>query len=137
LALLNAEIIGFSAERKSDEEIADQAAEFARIRAQPDMFNTQQLIPYKPCPYWFKYRYRTDDGERHGKCQDWEIETTYFKWSKLYGCKEALAKIQQVFGEEYPEKGMRLAIGTHSRYPDTWLINGVVRLNEIKQPSLF
>jgi hypothetical protein len=31
---------------------------------------------------------------------------------------------------------MLLAMGTHSLYPDTWLINGVIRLDEIGQLSL-
>ena len=48
----------------------------------------------------------------------------------------ALAEIQRVFGEEYPSKGMLLAMGTHSLHPDTWLINGVVRLDEIEQGTL-
>ena len=82
------------------------------------------MIPYKPCPYRFKYRYRTDDGVREGTCQDWEIEATFFKWAKRYG-------------EEYPTKGMLLAMGTHSLHPNTWLINGVVRLDDIQQLSLF
>jgi hypothetical protein len=41
--------------------------------------------------------------------------------------------MERVFGEEYPGKGMLLAMGTHSIYPDTWLINGVIRLDDIKQ----
>ena len=41
------------------------------------------------------------------------------------------------FGEEYPKKGMLLAMGTHSLYPDTWLINGVIRHDNIKQIPLF
>jgi hypothetical protein len=45
--------------------------------------------------------------------------------------------MQIVFGEEYPAKGMLLAMGTHSQYPDTWLINGVIRLDDVKQLSLF
>ena len=32
---------------------------------------------------------------------------------------------------------MLLAMGTHSQHSDTWLINGVVRLDEIEQLSLF
>jgi hypothetical protein len=43
--------------------------------------------------------------------------------------------MNRVFGDEYPEKGMLLAMGTHSLYPDTWLINGVIRQNEIVQGS--
>jgi hypothetical protein len=45
--------------------------------------------------------------------------------------------MQRVFGEEYPAKGMLMAMGTHSLYPDTWLINGVVRLDEVEQLTLF
>ena len=45
--------------------------------------------------------------------------------------------MQKVFGEEYPKKGMAFAMGTHSLYPDTWLINGIIRLDEIKQLELF
>ena len=44
--------------------------------------------------------------------------------------------MQRVFGEEYPKKGMVLAMGTHSLYPDVWLINGIVRLDEVTQMSL-
>jgi hypothetical protein len=31
---------------------------------------------------------------------------------------------------------MVFAMGTHSLYPDTWLINGIIRLDEIRQMSL-
>ena len=136
LALLNAEILDFFYEQKTDDEIAKEAAKFKALHDQADLFNTKPLIPYRPAPYKFKYRYRSDDGQREGTCQDWEIETTFYKWSKLYGKQEALGKICKVFGEVYPQKGMLLAMGTHSQYPDTWLINGVIRLDEIKQLSL-
>jgi hypothetical protein len=55
----------------------------------------------------------------------------------LYGEKDALEKIVARFGEDLPKKGMLLAMGTHSLYPDTWLINAIIRLDEITQPSLF
>jgi hypothetical protein len=74
---------------------------------------------------------------REGTCQDWEIEATFFNWTRQYGEERALAEMRRVFGEEYPTKGMLLAMGTHSQYPDTWLINGVIRLDEVEQLSLF
>lgn len=137
LALLKAEVIEFKSEKKDGAELRKEAEKFAALRAQPDLFNTKPIIPYEPCPYRFKYRYRTDDGLREGTCQDWEIEAAFFKWVKLYGEERALSEVRRVFGEEYPKKGMLLAMGTHSLYPDTWLINGVVRLDEIQQLSLF
>jgi hypothetical protein len=81
--------------------------------------------------------YRTDDGTREGTCQDWEIEATFHKWSGLYGDQKTLTQMQKVLGEDYPKKGMLLAMGTHSLHQDTWLINGVVRQADIRQSSPF
>ncbi len=136
LALLRAEVLDFFYEQKTDDEIAKESAKFQALHDQADLFNTKPLIPYRPAPYKFKYRYLSDDGQREGTCQDWEIEATFYHWSRRYGKQEALEQMCRVFGEEYPRKGMLLAMGTHSQYPDTWLINGVIRLDEIKQLSL-
>ncbi|MEO0850758.1 MAG: hypothetical protein AAFY04_05020, partial [Pseudomonadota bacterium] len=69
--------------------------------------------------------------------QDWETEATFFKWRERYGEDKAVAEMQKVFGEEYPKKGVLFAMGTHSLYPDTWLMNGIVRMNELPQGELF
>jgi hypothetical protein len=69
-------------------------------------------------------------------CQDWEIEATYFKWTREYGEKSALERMQRVFGEDYPKKGMLLAMGTHRHWKSRWLINGVIRFNEDLQLDL-
>lgn len=104
-ALLKAEILEFKVESKTAEEVASEALQFKALHAQPDLFNTKPVIPYRPCPYRFKYRYRTDDGQREGTCQDWEIEATYFRWSRHYGDEQAISQMQQVFGKEYLPKG--------------------------------
>lgn len=135
-ALLKPEIIAFKIEKKNATEVKDEREMFDAIRAQADFFAQQVTNNYKPCPYIFKYKYRTDDGVREGTCQDWEIEATYHKWSSLYGEQKTLDEMDRVFGKEYPTKGMLLAMGTHSLHQDTWLINGVVRQNDILQGSL-
>lgn len=135
LALLKPEISEFVVERKTTEELAAEQQRFTALRAQQDLF-AKEVTPYAPCPYRFKYRYRTDDGERFGTCQDWEIEATFYRWSRLYGEERALAEMRRVFGDEYPRKGLLFAMGTHSQYPDVWLINGLIRLDPILQPSL-
>jgi len=116
--------------------LATEKAKFNDLHAQPDLFKTKPLIPYSPAPYRFKYRYESEDGSREGTCQDWEIEATFYKWSKAYGESQALDRMDEVFGQEYPKKGMLLAMGTHSRHPNTWLINGIIRLDEVTQLSL-
>ncbi|BAR63515.1 putative uncharacterized protein (plasmid) [Bradyrhizobium diazoefficiens] len=124
------EVTSFRYEKKGQKDIDDEKETFDAIRAQSDLFSKQVVRSYIPCPYLFKYRYRTDDGLREGTCQDWEIEATFHKWSRLYGESKALSEMQRVFGEELPKKGMLLAMGTYSLHPDTWLINGVVRQDE-------
>ena len=136
LALLRPLSPEFSFEKKPSAEIEEDRKSFAALHQQQDLFYSKAIIPYEPCPFKFKYRYRTDDGQREGTCQDWEIEATFFKWSKLYGEQGALDAMRIRFGDEYPKKGMLLAMGTHSRWPDTWLINGIVRLDETGQMSL-
>jgi hypothetical protein len=37
---------------------------------------------------------------------------------------------------EMPSKGLLFAMGTHSRYPGTWLINGLVQIGEKGQMGL-
>lgn len=136
LALLKAEITEFVVENKTTDEIFSETGRFKALRAQADLFNTKQIIPYSPCPYRFKYRYRTDDGTREGTCQDWETEATYFNWNRTLGEQKAIDQMRKCFGEDYPKKGMLLAMGTHSRRHDQWLINGVVRLDEVAQLTL-
>lgn len=136
LALLRPRDLKFSIEKKSGDALVEEKKKFAESAAQADMFNSSPLIPYEPCPYVFKYSYVTDDGERTGTCQDWETDATFYNWNRHYGEQKALENMQRVFGDEYPSKGMVFAMGTHSLYPDTWLINGIIRLDEIRQMSL-
>lgn len=41
--------------------------------------------------------------------------------------------MKQRWGEEMPEKGLLFAMGTHSLYPDTWLINGIIQMSDFGQ----
>jgi hypothetical protein len=136
LALLRAEIIEFKFERKPVAEIAAEQSRFDQLRRQQDLFS-RQVGAYEACPFRFKYRYRSEDGDREGTCQDWETDATFFKWSKTYGEQGALDRMAERFGVKYPRNGMLLAMGTHSRWPDQWLINGVIRQDPITQLTLF
>jgi hypothetical protein len=41
-----------------------------------------------------------------------------------------------MFNEKYPEAGMAYAMGTLSKYLDTWFLVGIIRLEEISQIPL-
>jgi len=115
-----------------------QRATYAALEAQTGLFEAMgRIIPRDPCPYSFVYRYRDDDGPHDGTCQDWETEATFFRRLKeMVSEQEALNWMQQKFGEEYPREGMALAMGTHRRWADQWLINGVIRMTETMQRKL-
>ena len=135
LALIRPEFIKFTYDRKLQNDLDHEAARFERLRNQGDMF-TKATTPHRPCPYRFQYHYRIIDGERTGTCQDWEVEATFFRWSLKYGEEKTLRLMASRFGEEYPRRGFVLAMGTHSQYPDRWLINGVLRLDDTPQQAL-
>lgn len=135
LALLDVRVIDFIIEKKAEKEIVEQEKKFAALYQQADLFQNAPLIPYRPCPYRFKYKYECADGRREGTCQDWEMEATFFRRQRAVGEKDALESMRETFGRAYPAKGMFLAMGTHSVYHDTWLINGVIRLDKVQQGS--
>lgn len=137
LALLKPHIRSFQIARKPQNELDSEQARIDEFHKQDDMFIPRPAVPQRACPYSFKYKYTTDDGEREGTCQDWETEATFFNWRREYGEQNALTRMQQQFGEVLPERGLYFAMGTHSRWPDTWLINGLIQLRASDQPSLF
>lgn len=136
LALLKPEIEAFVIEQKSQQELDAEQARIEEFHRQDDMFIPRPAIPQRACPYSFKYRYSTDDGAREGTCQDWETEATYFNWRRQYGEQDALQRMRHQFGELLPERGLYFAMGTHSRWPETWLINGLIQLRQSQQASL-
>jgi hypothetical protein len=137
LALLKAEIMDFWAEKRSEEDLRKSEDVLSKLRAQGDMFSTAPLVPMRTCPYSFHYRYRDADGVQTGTCQDWETEQTFFARLRDQPSEAAaLDWMLSKFGEEYPRKGMALAMGTHRYRLEQWLINGVIRLDEEPQLDL-
>ena len=137
LALLRAEVLEFWAEPRDADQLREREAVLNLLRAQDDMFAPKTLIPMRSCPYEFKYRYRDDDGIHVGTCQDWETEQTFF--ARLRDQRSERAALEWMiakFGNEYPQKGMAFAMGTHRYRATQWLINGVIRVNEERQPNL-
>ena len=137
LALLQCEIIDFWHERRSREDMTNEARVYKNLRDQKDLFAIQKLLPREACPYIFKYRYRDADGEHEGTCQDWETEATFLRRrSEMSSETLALEWMHHKFGVEFPRDGMALAMGTHRWRASQWLINGVLRVHSTLQMSL-
>jgi len=137
LALLRCEIIEFRSERRTSEEISKQMQIYDKMRSQSDLFAISNIVPREVCPFLFKYRYRDEDGEHEGTCQDWETEATYLRRRSEMGSETAaLEWMYKKFGVEFPRDGMALAMGTHRWRPSQWLINGVLRVRPTAQALL-
>jgi hypothetical protein len=137
LALLKADVLDFWYLPRTEAELDKQEQVLKHLRDQTDLFAPASLIPARTCPYSFHYRYRDEDRLREGTCQDWETEQTFFARLRDQESEQAaLDWMVKKFGEEYPKKGMALAMGTHRYRAEQWLINGVIRLNDEPQHRL-
>lgn len=139
LALLKMEVLDFQIERRSAAEVSREIASRRAIREQGDMFQLSESVASEASPFAFKYTYRDDDGVHTGTCQDWETEATFLRRrAEFQSESQALEWMRHKFGTELPQTGMVLAMGTHKRRLDQWLINGIVQVKpEAPQPSLF
>jgi hypothetical protein len=137
LALIRPKNPVFTFRRRTPDEMARLVKGYEEINASPSLFGTTTIIPREPAPYEFSYSYEDGDGQHNQRCHDWEVEQTFLNWRKAYGEQKALGDMSRVFGEEYPEKGMALAMGTHGQRNWQWMIIGIIRLDEITQPGLF
>ncbi len=136
LALIRPINVKFSWRKKSQINIDKEKYAYAQAVSQLSFFGGERDA-LEPCPYEFHFDYFSADGKPHKhKCGDWETAATFFNWRNLYGEESTLERMLHVFGEELPEKGMAFAMGTHSQYPDSWLLVGVIRLDETPQMNL-
>jgi hypothetical protein len=135
LALIRPTAPKFHYRARSLEEIGRVKRGYDDIRRSPDLFGTTDIVPREPSPFEFYYQYKDADGKHDKRCHDWETERTFLKWRDLYGEESALREMQRVFGEEYPERGMALAMGTHGQRNWQWMIIGVIRLDKSDQAS--
>ena len=117
-------------------EIEAERAGYKRAASQLS-FLDKELVALDPCPYAFKFDYEDGDGQLHkATCDDWETTAMFYNLSRRYGAEHALQRMHHVFNESYPAKGMVFAMGTHSLFPDVWLLVGVLRLDPTHQLPL-
>lgn len=136
LALIRPISPRFSWQLKSEKQLTAERAAYKRAASQLSMFDAE-LAALDPCPYAFRFDYRTSDGRTHtATCDDWETAATFYKRSRGRGAVHALESMARTFNVDYAAKGMCFAMGTHSRFPKTWLLVGVVRVDEVHQASL-
>ncbi|MGA2491588.1 MAG: hypothetical protein ABSF67_01410 [Roseiarcus sp.] len=130
--------VRFRWKAKTLEQIAEERQAYEDAARQKSLLDPDlDLIALEPCPYAFHFDWTDADGKTHkATCDDWETAATFYRRQQTMSISEALTSLEKTFGEDYPDKGMAFAMGTHSRRPDQWLLVGVLRLDQPKQLSL-
>lgn len=136
LTLLQPSDIRMSWKRKPDAQVAQERIKHAELAGQLSFLHDPPK-PLEPCPFEFSFRWRDAQGrDRSNICDDWETSTAFFVRRRSLGEAAALASLRDTYEVEYPSKGMRLALGTHSRRQSQWLLVGIIRVDEHAQGEL-
>jgi hypothetical protein len=95
-----------------------------------DSTEIKRRTPLRKLPYDFHYRYEctTENGTETNthKLTDWEIGALYWNCDKMYGQKGWETKFRQRLETEFAKKDLLFLMGTIHRFPDKWLIVGIV-----------
>ncbi|MCC5977883.1 MAG: hypothetical protein JJU21_07470 [Salinarimonas sp.] len=136
LALIRPRGTTFHYKRKSAERIAKEREHFAAVERQTS-FLDPELKALEPTPYDFRFRFEDGGRRRHFMCGDWEVHTTFRKRRDESGSEEAALRwMDEKFNDEYPRKGMAFAVGNMAARPQTWMLLGIIRLDEAVQGEL-
>jgi hypothetical protein len=135
LALVRPTEFKFSWREKSKETIAKERANYAAAGRQ-ESFLDDALTKIEPCPFEFRVSFRDDTGKHNHTCEDWETTAAFWNLSKRGGDDYALGHLDRMYNHEYPENGMALALGNMAARPQTWLLLGIIRLDDPKQGLL-
>lgn len=136
LTLIKPSAISFSWRRKSASELDDEKGKHAKLAGQLSLLN-REAKPLEPCPYEFTFTWRDQLGRRHvHTCDDWETTTAFSNRKQSLGEEGGLRSLKTTYEDEYMAKGIRLALGTHSRRSNQWLLVGILRVDESSQTEL-
>lgn len=136
LTLIRPEDVSFAWKRKSDAELHEERNKHADLARQLSMFD-EPAGPLEPCPFEFSFKWKSSIGTAHSHtCDDWETSTGFSRRRESLGEAAALQSLRETYEEEYLQRGMRFALGTHSRRMRQWLLVGIVRVDEVAQGEL-
>jgi hypothetical protein len=96
----------------------------------------QELAAIEPCPYDLSLKFTDGSGKHEMACGDWETAAAFFNLRKKYGDEGALEHLRTTYEDRYFKDGVALALGTVKKRPQQWLLLGIIRLDETRQPLL-
>lgn len=137
LAVIRPRNTRFRWRTKSKSDIADEREQF-RLAARQMSFFDSELESFEPTPYHFEFAFEDASGSHIYQNGDWEIHAMFYRALKRESSSDgALAWMDQKFNKEYPARGMMFCLGNVHRRQHTWMLLGVLRVDETKQSELF
>lgn len=122
---------------KSETDIKEEREKF-RLAARQMSFFESELESLEPTPYHFSFEFSDGSGSHTYQNGDWEIHATFFHALRRESSSErAIAWMDHQFNKEYPERGMMFCLGNVHRRQHTWMLLGVLRVDDTKQNELF
>lgn len=136
LTLIKPAEVKLSWERKTSAALDGERRKHAALVDQLS-FLDKPAKPLEPCPFEFSFKWKSEHGKVHSHtCDDWETSTAFFRRRQEFGEEGALKSLKNTYENEYLAKGMRFALGTHSRRDTQWLLVGVLRVDDQAQAEL-
>lgn len=135
LALVRPHKIKFYWRKKSPELIEQERKAYELAARQGSLFD-EELAALEPSPFIFQLSFLDEDGWHRPSCSDWETTATFWKHSQRHGPDRALEHLDRMYNSVYQEQGMVLALGNMAKRPKTWLLLGVIRLDQPSGPRL-
>ena len=97
--------------------------------AQDGLFDTAEMrdrIVLRKIPFDYYYKYISGEDVHRHKIVDWEAGALYWKCLRRYGEGGWLEKFRYKFETEFQKKDLLFLMGTIHRFPDRWLIVGLI-----------
>jgi len=97
--------------------------------AQDGLFDTDEMknrVVLQKVPFDYYYKYISGENAYRHKVVDWEAGALYWKCIRKYGECGWLEKFRQRFQTEFEKKDLLFLMGTVHRFPDHWLIVGLI-----------
>lgn len=128
LALVRPQNVRFTWRKKDDRTLERERNEMQKAVRQGELWD-EELKAFQPTPYHFLLRFKDQNGWHNHTCGDWETVATLYRQSRKYSEDAALQHLNKMYNQQYPDKGMALALGTMAKKPKIWLLLGVIRLD--------
>lgn len=135
LTLIRPSSFSLGWKRKPESKLQVERQARAKTLAQGSLLE-KELAELEPCPFEIFVSFTDASGPHRMQCGDWETPATFFKWRREYGDQGALERLKARYETDYPQGGVAFAMGTMAKYPKTWILLGLIRLDDSRQLKL-